>query len=52
MAAASAGHYETVRRLLSGGADKSLKDRQGKTALDLARENKHLDLVALMQEAS
>jgi len=52
MLAASAGHYETVRRLLIGGANKSLKDNDGKTALDLAKENKHLDLTALMQEAS
>ena len=52
MIAAAAGHYETVRRLLIGGAIKNLKDNDGKTALDLAIENKHVDLVALMQEAS
>ena len=50
--AASAGHYETVRRLLSAGAQKNLKDKDGKTALDLAAEHRHIDLVALMREAS
>lgn len=52
MIAASAGHYETVRRLLIGGATKDLKDNNGKTALDLATEHRHVDLIALMREAS
>ena len=52
MLAATAGHYETVRRLLGAGAQKNLKDNDGKTALDLATEHRHMDLVALMREAS
>lgn len=52
MLAASAGHYETVRRLLAGGATKNLKDADGKTALDFATEHQHVDLIALMREAS
>ncbi|WP_157900317.1 ankyrin repeat domain-containing protein [Rhodoferax koreense] len=52
MLAASAGHYETVRRLLIGGANKQLQDPSGKTALDLATEHHHVDLIALMREAS
>lgn len=52
MIAASAGHYETVRRLLIGGASKNLTDNKGKTALDFATEHHHVDLIALMREAS
>lgn len=52
MLAAGAGHYETVRRLLAGGATKDLRDVDGKTALDLATEHRHVDLIALMREAS
>lgn len=52
MIAASAGHYETVRRLLIGGAEKDLKDNDGKTAFDFATEHQHIDLIALLRDAS
>merc|ERR1719387_19155 len=39
-AAAANGHVETVKELLSFGAEAGAKDRQGRTALDLARIRK------------
>ena len=41
MWAAGYGHDETVRFLLSRGADTSARDNRGKTAADIAREAGH-----------
>jgi len=38
MIAAERGHAETVGLLLSRGGDAARRDRQGKTALDLAAD--------------
>lgn len=35
------GHEAVVRALLSAGADRTLKDNRGKTAVDMAREGNH-----------
>jgi hypothetical protein len=37
--AARYGRLEIAKRLLEGGADPTLRDYKGKTAIDLAREN-------------
>ncbi|GAA5934168.1 hypothetical protein JCM1841_004656 [Sporobolomyces salmonicolor] len=42
------GHAEVVKVLLAAGADKSLKDDDGNTALDLARLAEQDELVAVL----
>lgn len=49
MAAASAGNTDIVRFLLGQGADPLLKDENGKTALDRARQDGANDIVKLLQ---
>jgi ankyrin repeat protein len=49
MWAAGQGHMQTVKLLLAKGADKSLKDERGLTALDMAKEAKHPDIATLLQ---
>ena len=39
------GHTETVRALLEAGADRTLKDNIGKTALDRARDEATKELL-------
>jgi ankyrin repeat protein len=39
--AALSGHTESVQLLLKAGADPGIKDKDGKTALDWARQNKY-----------
>lgn len=41
-------HQATVRALVEAGADRSLKDRHGRTALELARERGYAELVRLL----
>ena len=48
--AALNGHLATAKRLLEGGADPTLRDKNGTTALDWARERGKSDLVALLSE--
>jgi len=48
-AAACNGFTDTVRELLSMGADKTAKDSHGKTALDLARARDFDDIITLLQ---
>ena len=48
--AAGYGHLAIAKRLLEGGADPTLRDKGGKTALDLARSYGESDLVALLSE--
>ena len=40
---------EIMQKLLAKGADKSLKDKNGKTALDYAKENKQKEAIELLQ---
>jgi len=47
--AARNGHVDAVRVLLAKGADTSLKSKGGRTALDLAKEKNHPDVVELLQ---
>jgi ankyrin repeat protein len=49
MWAAGYGRNETVRVLLQAGARTELKDDRGKTALDIAREEKHGDTQKLLE---
>jgi ankyrin repeat protein len=46
--AAAGGHVEMVKLLLEHGADTSLTNAQGKTALDWAEENGHGDVAVLL----
>lgn len=48
MGAAAGGSEELVRRLLEAGADPADESDDGKTAADLARENGHDGVVALL----
>lgn len=45
MYAAQNGHLDTVKFLILAGANPDVKDREGKTALELAGENRHDDVV-------
>jgi ankyrin repeat protein len=47
--AARAGHVATVKALLDAGADRAAVNRNGKTVLDIARLNKRVDVVRLLE---
>ena len=49
MWAAGYGKTAAVQRLLERGADPALRDDRGKTAADIARDNKHEDLSKLLE---
>jgi ankyrin repeat protein len=49
--AAKKGNYEAAKWLLDHGADKTVKDRFRKTALDWAEANGHQRIVELLSEA-
>jgi len=49
--AARDGNTEIVKLLIGKGADLSLKTEDGKTALDLAREKGHTDVIELLEQA-
>jgi ankyrin repeat protein len=49
MWAAGGGKAETVKVLLAAGARTGIKDDRGLTALDMAREGKHLEVIALLE---
>jgi ankyrin repeat protein len=49
MYAAAEGQLENVRILLSNGADPASKDIDGDDALTFARNNRHTDVVLLLQ---
>lgn len=51
MLAAQSGSLDTVKELLSDGADPTLKDSAGETALDLARRSGSSDVVSLLEAA-
>lgn len=48
MAAASAGHIEVVKFLIKSGANANLKDANGRTALDRAKQKGATDIVTLL----
>ena len=48
--AAYNGSLASATRLLEGGADLTLRDNDGKTALDLARSNGKIEVVALLSQ--
>lgn len=48
MEAAAFGHAEVVKLLVESGADAALKNDEGKTALDFARENSRDDIVKIL----
>lgn len=50
MKAAQGGHREVIRLLLEKGADKALSSAGAKTAEDMARNFKHLDLADFLHE--
>ena len=45
---AGAGKAECVRLLLDAGADASLRDEGGRTALDLARRAKNTEVIEIL----
>ncbi len=50
MWAAAYGHEAAVRFLLAQGAERSLKDRRGETAADMASEGNHLTVAGLLKQ--
>ena len=52
MRAAESGHFEVVRLLLEHGADASLRDDRGKTALELAEESGHFGVAEFIRNSS
>jgi len=51
MTAANAGNIETVKTLLQRKANSALRDARGRTALQLAQQLKHDEVIAAMREA-
>ena len=51
MAVASYGEIEMVRFLLAQGADPTLRDAEGRTASDRARQNGHAAVVSVLEAA-
>ena len=52
MWAAGYGHADTARVLIKAGARVDPVDNRGKTALDMAREFKHVETIAVLEEAA
>ena len=48
--AANHGYLAIATRLLEGGADLTLRDNDGRTALDYARSRGHSEVVALLSQ--
>lgn len=51
MFAAAEGHFEVVEILLDFGADVSLKDKDGETAIDFARNNNNEQVAKLLESS-
>jgi ankyrin repeat protein len=51
MQASFGGHRETVVALLEAGADVNVNDREGRTALMLAKNTGRNEIVQLLKEA-
>lgn len=49
-AAARWGQVQSVRLLLDSGADVNLPDKDGRTALDYAKESRHEEVIKLLSE--
>ena len=49
--AATVGNTTAAKRLLKAGADRTLLNKEGKSAVDLARENGHEAVVALLTDS-
>ena len=49
--AADNGHAPCVESLLKARADASLKDKDGQTALDIAKERKHTEVIGILENA-
>ena len=47
--AATVGNTTAAKRLLKAGADRTLLNKEGKSAVDLARENGHTAVVELLE---
>jgi len=43
------GNAKVVRRILTKGADKNIKDKDGRTPLDIAKENEYKNITQLLQ---
>jgi len=50
--ASKCGHIEIVKHLIEKGVDINVTNLDGKTALILALENRHTDIVKLFKDAS
>ncbi len=48
--AALYGHPAIAKRLLEGGADPTLRTKDGRTAIDIARQEGKSEVVALLSE--
>ena len=48
MSATRSGNADVVKTLLKGGADASIKDSDGLTAVDHANRNGHKDIAEMM----
>lgn len=51
MVAADEGHTDIVHALLANGADVNAKAYDGNTALMLAKQNGHKEIVRILKEA-
>ena len=51
MCAANEGQVDSTKALIAAGADVALTDNDGNSALSLAKEKKHLDVVNLLKKA-
>ena len=49
MTASAEGLADIVSLLLGAGADRNIKDVDGDTALDFARQNSHTEVVELLE---
>jgi uncharacterized protein len=50
--AARAGHAQIVQSLLAAGADPSIQDSEGRTALDLARAHQQDGIIQILQSVT
>ena len=50
MWAAGGGHSKTIRALVATGADLTLRDNRGKTALQIANETGHAEAAQALAE--
>jgi ankyrin repeat protein len=52
MWAAARGHVEVVKALLESGAELNARTRKGRTAIDIATQEGHNDITALLRETA